>query len=67
MLPTRTEFIRVKPKVLLARTRKPVPFRKEALAKLALPNADFDHSVAGAERDLLAAFTAFDPHVLATA
>jgi hypothetical protein len=49
MLPTRTEFIRVKPKVLLARTRKPVPFRKEAITKLALPFADVDLSCAGAK------------------
>lgn len=49
MLPTRTEFIRVKPKVLLARTRKSVSFRKEAITKFALPLADVDLSFATAK------------------
>ena len=67
MLPICTEFIRVKPKVLLDRTRKSLTFRKEALAKLVRPYADLDLSVAGAKQDLLAAFTAFDTRIVATA
>lgn len=67
MFPTRAENVGVKPKVLLARTKKSLTFHKDGLTKLALPYADVDLSVEGAFQDLLAAFDTFEAHVVATA
>lgn len=67
MFPSRADVTGVKPKVLLARTKKSLIFHREALSKLALPYADVDNSVAGALDDLLAAFDTFSSHVIATA
>lgn len=67
MFPTRAQDLGIKPKVLLARTKKSLAFHREALTKLALPYADIDNSVEGALQDLLAAFDSFEAHVISTA
>lgn len=67
MFPTRAQALGVKPKVLLARTKKSLAHHREALTKLALPFADIDNSVCGALAELIAAFDAFQAHVIETA
>lgn len=67
MFPTRAQDLGIKPKVLLARTKTSLAYQREALTQLALPYADVDNSVEGALQDLLAAFDAFEAHVIGTA
>ncbi len=67
MFPTRAQDLGIKPKVLLARARKALRFHRTGLTALALPYADVDNSVASALEQLLAAFDAFEAHVVATA
>lgn len=67
MFPSRAEAIGIKPRVLLARTKKSLAYHREALSKLALPYADVDNSIAGALDDLLEAFDAFSLHLVETA
>lgn len=67
MFPTRAQDLGIKPKVLIARTRKALRFHRTGMTSLALPYADIDNSIEGALQELLAAFEAFEAHVVATA
>lgn len=67
LFPTRAQSLGIKPKVMLARTKKSLAHHREALTRLALPYADIDNSVESALQDLLAAFDEFEAHVIGTA
>ena len=67
MFPTRAQSLGIKPKVMLARTKKSLAHHREALTRLALPYADIDNSMEGALQELLAAFDAFEARVIGTA
>lgn len=67
LFPTRAQAIGIKPKILLARTRKALAHHRYALAKLAEPYRDVDNSVEGALLELLAAFDIFQGYLITTA
>jgi hypothetical protein len=67
LFPTRAENLAIKPKVLVARTRKALDHHRERLSTLAAPYAEIDNSVSGALSELMAAFDDFEAHVMATA
>lgn len=67
LFPTRAQALGVKPKVLLARTRKSLAYHREQLSKLAMPFAEVDNSVEGKLQELLAAFDDFQRHLISTA
>jgi hypothetical protein len=67
LFPTRADNVGVKPKVLLARTRKQLAFHRKRLSELARPYAEIDNSVEGALTQLLSAFDDFQAHVIQTA
>ncbi|WP_409562665.1 hypothetical protein [Hyphomicrobium sp. MC8b] len=67
LIPSRAETLGVKPKVILALTKKQLAFHRERLTSLAAPYADVDNSVHGALAELLHAFDEFEAHVTDTA
>ena len=57
---SRARALGVSPRSLAARTRRSLKSAREIIAKLALPYADIDNSVEGAQRELMAEFDHFE-------
>ena len=67
LFPSRAQDLNVKPKVLLARTKKSLAHHRQALEKIALPYIDVDNSVQWALDELMEHFDDFEKHVIGTA
>jgi|GEM_PF-6514352 len=67
LFPSRAQDLNVKPKVLLARTKKSLNHYRAKLEQLALPYIDVDNSVQWALDELMEHFDDFEKHVIGTA
>lgn len=63
MFESRAQNLGVKPKVLIARTRRELDHLRSRIDALATPWAEIDNSIDGAKSELMVAFEKFEQHV----